>query len=95
MVERRAVPTSAIDVAIAKRGSNKDAVVPVGGGSEVYIKSGGTIVVRGTKVTPAHRLGAKAKAMKACAGKKGCDFMSCLEAGGVTPPRSIRKSCAR
>lgn len=95
MVDRRAVPTSAVDVAIAKRGSNKSAVVPMGGGSEVYLKSAGTIVVRGTKVTPSHRLGAKAKAMKACAGKKGCDFMSCLEAGGVTPPRSIRKSCAR
>lgn len=94
MANRRAVPTSAIDVAIAKQGSNKDAVVPVGGGSEVYLKSDGTIVVRGTKVTPGHRLGAKAKAMKACAGKKGCDFMSCLEAGGVTPPRSIKKACS-
>ena len=95
MVDRRAVPTSAVDVAIAKRGSNKSAVVPMGGGSEVYLKSAGTIVVRGTRVTPGHRLGAKAKAMKACAGKKGCEFMSCLEAGGVTPPRSIRKSCQR
>jgi hypothetical protein len=95
MVNRRVVPTSAIDVAAAKRGANKSAVVPIGGGSEVYLRTAGTIVVRGTKVTPAHRLGTKAKAMKACAGKKGCEFMSCLEAGGVTPPRSIRKSCAR
>lgn len=95
MVNRRVVPTSAIDVAIAKQGSNKSAVVPIGGGSEVYVRGDRTIVIRGTKVTPAHRLGSKAKAMKACAGKKSCEFMSCLEAGGVTPPRSIRKSCGK
>jgi hypothetical protein len=98
-----AMPTSAIDIAEAKRAMNVDAVVPVGGGAEVYIKpggsgaagSGGRIVLRGTHVKPSHRLGTKAKGMKACAGKRGCEFMSCLEAAGVTPPRSIRKSCAR
>lgn len=98
-----AMPTSAVDIAEAKRAMNVDAVVPVGGGAELYIKpggagaagSGGRIVLRGTHVKPSHRLGTKAKAMKACAGKKGCEFMSCLEAGGVTPPRSIRKACKR
>jgi len=103
MVIRREVPTSAIDIAEAKRGSNVDAVVPVGKGAEVYVKpggagragSGGRIVVRGTKVKPSHKLGTKAKAMRACAGKRGCEFQSCLEAAGITPPRSIRKACGR
>lgn len=103
MAERRVVPTSAIDIAEAKRGVNVDAVVPVGSGSEVYIKpggagkagSGGRIVIRGTKVRPTHKLGTKAKAMKACAGKRGCEFQNCLESAGITPPRSIRKACGR
>ena len=103
MVNRREVPTSAIDIAIAKRGENVDAVVPVGRGAEVYYKAGGAgkagaggrIVVRGTKVKPSHKLGTKAKGMRACAGKRGCEFQSCLEAAGITPPRSVRKSCGR
>ena len=100
---RREVPTSAIDIAEAKRGSNVDAVVPVGKGAEVYIKPGGAgaagacgrIVVRGTHVKPSHKLGTKAKAMRACAGKKGCEFESCLNAAGITAPRSIRKACGK
>lgn len=103
MALRKEVPTSAIDIAEAKRGSNVDAVVPVGKGAEVYIKprgageagSGGRIVVRGTRVKPSHKLGTKAKAMRACAGKKGCEFQSCLEAAGITAPRSVRKACGK
>ena len=95
------IPTSAIDVAEAKRAVNVDATVPVGAGAEIYIKpsgagkagAGGRIVVRREHVKPSHRLGTKAKAMKACAGKKGCDFEKCLTEGGITPPRSIRKAC--
>jgi hypothetical protein len=102
-VLRREVPTSAIDIAEAKRGVNVSAVVPVGRGAEVYIKprgaglagSGGRIVVRGTRVKPSHKLGTKAKAMRACAGKRGCEFQACLEQAGITPPRSIRKACRR
>lgn len=103
MVVRREVPTSAIDIAEAKRGSNISAVVPVGKGAEVYIKPGGSgaaggggrIVVRGTHVKPSHKLGTKAKAMRACAGKRGCEFESCLNAAGITAPRSIRKACGK
>lgn len=95
------MPTSAIDVAEAKRAVNVDATVPVGGGAEIYIKpggagkagAGGRIVLRREHVKPSHRLGTKAKAMKACAGKKGCEFQSCLDAAGITAPRSIRKAC--
>jgi|CXWL01.1.fsa_nt_gi hypothetical protein len=102
-VVRREVPTSAIDIAEAKRAVNVEAVVPIGRGAEVYIKprgagaagSGGRIVVRGTHVKPSHKLGTKAKAMRACAGKRGCDFMGCLDAAGITAPRSIRKACGR
>lgn len=103
MAIRREVPTSAIDIAEAKRGSNVSAVVPVGKGAEVYIKPGGSgaagaggrIVVRGTHVKPSHKLGTKAKAMRACAGKRGCEFESCLNAAGITAPRSIRKACGK
>lgn len=80
---------------------NKSRVIHLSGGAEVFVKeggsgkagSGGRIVIRGQHVKPSHKLGAKARAMKACAGKRGCDFKSCLEAGGITSPRSVRKSC--
>ena len=96
-----AMPTSAIDVAEAKRAVNVDATVPVGGGAEIYIKpggagragAGGRIVLRREHVKPSHKLGSKAKAMKACGGKEGCDFSKCLSDAGITPPRSIRKAC--
>lgn len=100
MVHRRVVPTSGIDVADAKRArGNVSAVVPIGGGSEVFTKEkgagkagkGGYIVIRGVRVKPSHKLGTKAKGMKACAGKRGAEFGACLSAAGITPPRSIRK----
>lgn len=98
-----AMPTSAIDMAEAKRAMNVDATVPIGGGAEVYVKpggagaagAGGRIVLRREHVKPSHKLGTKAKGMKACAGKKGCEFQSCLDAAGITPPRSIKKACTR
>lgn len=101
MVQKRVIPTSAIDIAEAKRAVNVDATVPVGGGTELYVKpggagkagSGGRIVVRGEHVRPSHRLGSKAAAMKACAGKRGCEFGSCLESAGIKTPRSIKKAC--
>jgi hypothetical protein len=97
------VPASAVELARAKRAENISAVVPIGGGAEVYTKPGGAgkagrggvIVIRGTHVKPSHRLGTKAKGMKACAGKRGCEFEACLSAAGITPPRSIRKACGR
>ncbi len=101
MAKKIDIPASAVDIAEAKRAVNVDATVPIGKGAELYIKpggagragSGGRIVVRHEKVKPSHRLGTKAKAMKACAGKKGCEFEKCLTEGGITPPRSIRKAC--
>lgn len=102
MARKVVVPASAIDVAEAKRAVNVDAAVPIGNGAEIYIKPGGSgkagaggrIVIRGEHVKPSHKLGSKAKAMRACAGKRGCDFEKCLTDGGITPPRSIRKACA-
>lgn len=95
---RRVVPTSGIDVAIAKRGVNKSAVVPIGGGAEVYTKpggagkagSGGVIVIRGVHVKPSHKLGTKAKALKACAGKKGTEFKGCVTSALGAAPRSLK-----
>lgn len=99
MVHRQIVPTSAIEVAEKKRESNISAVVPVSAGAEVYIKPkgsgdagrGGRIVVRGTHVKPSHKLGTKAKAMKACAGKPKSEFASCLDAAGIKSPRSLHR----
>lgn len=96
--QKRIVPTSGVDVAIAKRGMNKSAVVPVGGGAEVYYKpggagkagSGGGLVVRGVHVKPGHRLGTKAKALKGCAGKKGSEFKSCVVTALGASPRSLK-----
>lgn len=100
MVDVRA---SAVELAEAKRAQNVSAVVSIGGGAEVYTKPrgsgaagrGGKIVIRGTHVKPSHRLGSKAKAMKACAGKRGCEFEQCLTSAGITAPRSVRKACHR
>ncbi len=102
MSKRVIVPTSAVDIAKAKvQEGNVSTVVPTDSQNEVYYKlhgsgeagRGGFVVERGQHVKKSHRLGAKATAMKACAGKRGCDFSSCLEGKGITPPRSVRKSC--
>ncbi len=98
MATKRVIPTSAIDIAEAKRAVNVDATVPVGGGTELYVKpggagragSGGRIVVRGEHVKPSHKLGTKAKALKDCAGKKGSDFKGCVTAAIGRAPRSLR-----
>jgi hypothetical protein len=83
---------------------NVSRVVPISGGAEVYVRPasftsgagrGGRVVIRGQHVKSSHRLGTKAKGMKACAGKRGCDFEQCLTSAGITAPRSIRKACNR
>lgn len=98
-VHRRVVPTSGIDIADAKRArGNVSAVVPIGGGSEVFTKEkgagkagrGGYITIRGVRVKPSHKLGTKAKALKACAGKKGTEFKSCVTSALGNAPRSLK-----
>ncbi len=92
------VPANVIDLAEAKRGGNKSAVIPMGAGSEVYIKpggagragAGGRIVIRREHVKPSHRLGSKAKGLKACAGKKGTEFKGCVESALGAAPRSLK-----
>lgn len=83
---------------------NVSRVVPVSGGAEVYVRpasfkskagAGGRVVIRGQHVKAGHKLGTKAKSMKACAGKRGCEFKSCLESAGITAPRSVVKACGR
>lgn len=98
-VRRKIVPTSAVELAIAKRASNVSAVVPVSPGAEVFYKEGGAgragrgghIVIRGTHVKPSHRLGTKAKALKDCAGKKGGDFKTCVTGALGKAPRSLAR----
>lgn len=99
---RVVLPTSAVDISKAKiEAGNIDTVVPVSRTSEVFYKldgsgeagRGGFVVHRHIHVKKDHKLGAKAKGMKACLGKKGCEFASCLETAGITPPRSVRKAC--
>lgn len=97
-VRRRDVPANVVDLAVAKRGMNKSAVIPVGAGTELYTKpggagkagSGGVIVIRGQHVKPKHKLGTKAKALKACAGKKGSEFKSCVTTALGAAPRSLK-----
>ena len=99
---RVVLPTSAVDISKAKiDAGNIDTVVPVSRTSEVFYKldgsgkagRGGFVVHRKIHVKKDHKLGAKAKAMRGCAGKKGCDFKSCLETAGITAPRSVVKAC--
>jgi hypothetical protein len=99
MVERRIVPTSAIDISDAKRArGNVSIVVPVGGGSEVFTKAkgsgkagrGGYVIVRGTHVKSGHKLGSKAKALKDCAGEKGAEFKNCVVKALGKAPRSLK-----
>lgn len=78
------------DLMATRRGSNKDAVIRIGANAEVYTRTDGTMVIRGVHVKPGHKLGSKAKAMKACAGKKGKEFGSCLTSAGITAPRTLR-----
>ena len=95
---RVTMPTSAIDIAEAKRAVNVSAVVPIGGGAEVYIKPGGSgragaggrIVLRREHVKPSHKLGSKAKALKDCAGKRGSDFKTCVVGALGKAPRSLK-----
>lgn len=96
------LPTSGVDISKAKiEAGNISVVVPVSRTSQVFYKPdgsgkagrGGFVVHRKIHVDPKHKLGAKAKAMRGCAGKKGCEFKSCLEAAGITAPRSIIKAC--
>jgi hypothetical protein len=88
---RAVVPTSAVGLVDEKRGrGNKDQVVRIGTNAEVYLNKKGHVVIRGVHVKPGHKLGTKAKAMKACAGKKGHDFGKCLTDSGIRAPRTLR-----
>jgi hypothetical protein len=92
---RIVLPMSAVELAEAKHGRNVSTVVSAGKGAEVFVKSGGQVVLRDIGLTrkPGSLAGIKAAAMKACRGKKGCDFMECLKSAGITAPKSIVKSC--
>lgn len=89
------LPVSAVELSEAKHGRNVSTVVSSGHGAEVFVKSTGQVVLRdiGLQRKPGSRAGIKSTAMKACHGKRGCEFMSCLEAAGITAPRSVVRSC--
>lgn len=99
MVERVkgkiALPLNAAEAAEAKAGRNVSSTVPIIGseGAEAFVKSSGALVIRSGTIRAGHRPFAKASAMKACHGKRGCEFMSCIEAAGITAPRSVVKAC--
>lgn len=78
---------------------NVSRVVPVSGGAEVYVRPasfvsaagrGGRVVIRGQHVKVSHKLGTKAKALKACSGKKGTEFKSCVITALGHAPRSLK-----
>jgi hypothetical protein len=92
---RIALPLNAAQAAEAKQIHNKSAVVPIlDSDASVAVKTDGTLIYR-PRTNVLTRASVKASAMKKCAGKRGCEFASCLEAGGITPPSSVLKACGR
>lgn len=112
-VKRRALPTTAVDVARAKYDYGmKRAVVPTGKGTEVVVKSGakGTafagqpqvvhrkmgraLAKKGyEKATGTYGTSSRARALKGCTGKRGCDFVGCVKEAMGHVPVNLAKAC--
>ena len=102
--KREPVPLTAIDVARAKRQSGARRVaVPVGiapvevvekANTRLRTKSGArSIVIRKIGRGGPTETSGRARALKACKGKKGCEFAECVkDALGKVPP-SLKVAC--
>lgn len=103
-IKRRPLPGDAVSVASAKKALGmRRAVVPVeGSNAEIVVKSGakGTayqgrnqIVVRKLgRLGPTETSG-RARALKGCKGKKGCDFVGCVREALGHVPTNLAKAC--
>ena len=94
MKERRDAPASALDIAYGKKDANKMRAVKITGtGNEVLVKDSGQIVLRrvgrgGPRVTSS-----RARALKGCKGKRGCEFATCVESALGKMPSKLKASC--
>ncbi len=98
-VSRARAPETAVDIALTKGALGFKSVTPiVGANTEVYVKSGGgkfyhnknqVVVVRkmgrgGPAITSK-----PARALKACGGKRGAEFKSCVRAALIHAPAAF------
>ena len=93
---RRDVPASALDIAYAKKDSNKMRAVKITGtGNEVLVKDSGTVVLRRVGRGGARMTSGRARALHGCKGKKGCDFAGCVESALGHAPSKLKAACGR
>jgi len=91
MSDKRGAPASAIDIALAKKDSNVARAVPISGtGNQILVKDSGQVVIRKVGRTGANITSGRAKALKACKGKKGCDFATCVEKAFGKMPSNLK-----
>ena len=94
MANRRAVPATAMDIALAKKESNVARAVPISGtGNQVLVKDSGQVVVRkvgrgGPKLTSG-----RARALAGCKGKTKCAFAECVESALGVMPSKLKGLC--
>ena len=94
MSDKRGVPASAMDIALAKRDSNVARAVPISGtGNQILVKDSGQVVVRrvgrgGPKLTSS-----RARALAGCKGKTKCDFAECVKSALGVMPSKLKGLC--
>jgi hypothetical protein len=101
--KRRALPTTAVDIAKAKyEFGMRTAVVPTGAGTEVVVKQGAKGTAFAGQPQIVHRImgrggplltSSRAKALRGCKGKKGCDFATCVKGALGVVPTNLAKAC--
>lgn len=102
-IKRAALQTSAVEAVIAKHALGmRRAVVPAGGGKQIVAKTGakGTayagklqLQIRKMGRTGPTESSSRAKGLKACGGKKGCDFVACVKEAMGKVPKNLAKTC--
>lgn len=103
-IRREKLPADAASVAIAKRELGmKRAVVPVAGSTaEIVAKTGAAgTAYAGRLQIQVRKMGrggptetsSRARALKGCGGKKGCDFVECVRDALGRVPKNLAKAC--
>jgi hypothetical protein len=102
-IKRATLQTSAVEAAIAKHALGmRRAVVPAGGGKEIVAKTGGKgtayagklqLQIRKMGRTGPTETSGRAKALKGCKGKRGCDFVDCVKDAMGRVPTNLAKAC--
>jgi hypothetical protein len=103
-VRRRPLAASAVDLAMAKFevGARRAVVPAVGSNAEIVVKHGakGTgfagrpqIVIRRMGRGGPTETSGRARALKGCKGKKGCEFVGCVRSALGNVPTNLAKAC--